>query len=280
MMAAVRGTDVGVTINNPLTLGETQLSLFQWVPNNSSLTALPLRFLNLHQNENCSVVAAKALVQLQGAGSVFYFNKTLSSNGWPTRNVTFQLKGVQYSFDPNRMFTAAGLASNLWPYSANAAAEVLAFSQRVLALYAPPEVGPFQWVAIHNNALSGGLSAAAYLPGAVYGNDASAVNIGSVATPKEFFLLTDSPNGRSLFSKLSALGYSAVLQAPPGPNSTLTDDGSLSVYCAFNDIDYVNIESTAPTDDDHEGFHLITQLSLFQTLATLLSSSSSKSLIH
>jgi len=267
-----KAAQIGVVTEYPLVLGDTQLSVVEWQARSGD--KLMPRFLNLHQNENCSVVAAKSLLQLRGAGSVLYFNKTLSNNGWPTRNITFSLKGTVYTFDPNRMFTAAGLETNLYPYSSNAAAEVLAFSQKVLSIYVVEPQQPL--IAIHNNAFAGSLSALQYLPGGVYGNDAINVNIGTVSTPKEFFLLTDTPTNEQLYQSLVQAGYSVVLQTPAGPNSTLTDDGSLSVYCALVNppLTYVNIEATAPTPDDHEGFRQITQLAMFHTLVNIALGSS------
>ena len=61
-------------------------------------------FLNLHENENTSVVAAKALIYQKGGGSI-----TFLQHGLPlTRDITFQYNGVSYTIDPNRMFTMPG----------------------------------------------------------------------------------------------------------------------------------------------------------------------------
>jgi hypothetical protein len=54
------------------------------------------------------------------------------------RLVSFALDGTVYTFDPNRMFTQVGVEATLreyGPYSPLAAKHVLAFSQRVLAIY-------------------------------------------------------------------------------------------------------------------------------------------------
>ena len=60
-------------------------------------------FLNLHQNENTSVVAAKALI----AGSSFSGSITYLLHGG-TRDLNFSFHGRRYSIDPNRMFTPVG----------------------------------------------------------------------------------------------------------------------------------------------------------------------------
>jgi hypothetical protein len=94
------------------------------------------RFLNLHENENTSVVAAKALLALKGGGSIVY----LQHGG--QRQITFQMEaaGVNYSFDPNRMFTTQGIAMSLSPYDPDAADAVAAFAQKVLDIYGFNEV--------------------------------------------------------------------------------------------------------------------------------------------
>ncbi len=60
-------------------------------------------FLNVHQNENTSVVAAKALIASSGfSGSITY----LLHGG--TRDLYFRVNGRRYQIDPNRMFTPVG----------------------------------------------------------------------------------------------------------------------------------------------------------------------------
>ena len=132
----VRSQMVGTTKTTILTLGETEIGLVEWFPAgapNDDL-GIPMRFLNLHQNENCSVVAIKTMLQTYGRGSVLYFNKTLAPNGLANRNVTFTYHGSLYTFDPNRMFTLPGIQTNIYPSNADAANIVLNFGQQVLRI--------------------------------------------------------------------------------------------------------------------------------------------------
>jgi hypothetical protein len=69
-----------------------------------------MAFLNLHENENTSVVAARSFLYVNG-GSLVKF-----ANG-PNRLISFKLSGKTYSFDPNRMFTPEGIKSTLQTYS-------------------------------------------------------------------------------------------------------------------------------------------------------------------
>ena len=262
-------TESGTTITHVLSLGDTQVGVVEWFPRgHHDDLGLPLRFLNLHQNENCSVASVKAMLTMRGTGSVVYFNKTLTSNGLATRNVSFTKYGKEYTFDPNRMFTKDGISSNVYPPDDSVVPDIYTFGQSVLSIYTRDVA--FEWVAIHNNALSGSFSAQSYLPGQVYAADAAAVNIGTYSTPKEFILLTYTAPCIVQYETLSEMGFSVVLQAPAGPNSTLSDDGSLSYYTATIGQDYVNVESTAPPQLDHEASHLINQLFLFKHLADIL----------
>ena len=68
-------------------------------------------FLNLHENENTSVVAARSFLLTHG-GSLVKFN-----NGH-SRLISFRLEqgGAVFSVDPNRMFTEEGIAASLKTY--------------------------------------------------------------------------------------------------------------------------------------------------------------------
>mmetsp|Transcript_32680 Transcript_32680/g.91507 ORF Transcript_32680/g.91507 Transcript_32680/m.91507 type:complete len:302 (-) Transcript_32680:348-1253(-) len=259
-----RETVSGQSFTSWYVLGETELGLVEWWPVGPESNFQLPRFLNLHQNENCSVGAVKSLLAIQGRGSVLYFNKSLTSSGLATREVTFTHDGTTYSFDPNRMFTLVGIANTVTPDNPEVYEMILEFGQWVLERYTSGR--DFEWVAIHNNADSGGFSAESYLPGNVYDTDAIAVSIGSYASSKEFLLFTDTALGRDQFAYLMARGFSVVLQAPAGANSTLTDDGSLSYYAATLNQAYVNVESTAPTPDDTEALRLLNQLFLIKNL--------------
>jgi hypothetical protein len=57
----------------PMTLGDTRLQLIRWSPGSSCDVHSPYRMLNLHQNENASVVAAKAfLLSVREGSSLSY----------------------------------------------------------------------------------------------------------------------------------------------------------------------------------------------------------------
>lgn len=91
-------------------------------------------FVHVHQNETTALQAAKHVVQTDG-GSVM----TLIHPG--QRNIVFHLNHQRYEFDPNRIFTDAGIKKTLstfGPYSLSAHLKVKALAQKLISML-PPE---------------------------------------------------------------------------------------------------------------------------------------------
>jgi len=254
----------GNEISYDLTLGDTKLNWVEWSPVAPSKPGL--RFLNLHQNENASVVATKAFLYSQGSGSVFYWRKKVAS-GLATRTLVFTMGSMTFQIDPNRMFTPAGIKKSLSPWTAKAGQAVYDFGKLILRIWDNKQNNS-AIIAIHNNALSGGLSAKSYLPGQVYENEAANVSIGH-GSPKQFFLFSNTPKGKAQYAQLSHQGFSVVLQSLPAPKGPLQDDGSLSYYAQTTDRDYVNVEATAPCSNDVEGIAILEQLNMIRALAAV-----------
>lgn len=186
-----------------------------------------LLFLNVHENEQTSVIAAKNV--LPHTGGILM---ELLSKG--ERLVSFTYRGITFTFDPNRMFSAAGIRLSLEEYSvydSEAAHEITTFAQGLVR-----EVLRFEspWlVALHNT--SGEYSVVSYSNGAIYTNERSDLFINPAHHQADFFFTND----RSAFEKIKRAGYNVVLQN----NETVSDDGSLSVYCGKRSIRYINIET-------------------------------------
>jgi len=248
-------------VNYPYILGSTMINITVYTQpsrKQSQHLAIPsYSFINLHENENTSVVAAKTLIYQKGGGSIVF----LQHGG--TRDITFEFHGKTYSIDPNRMFTWAGLEANLQPFDSEAAAAVTEFAQTLLEIYqfdALPII-----LALHNNSPS--YSALDYLPGGPYAEDASKVHIGRNFNPRDFFFISNGIEGNHLYNCLTEQGFNAVLQVPYlTPNSTLTDDGSLSVYSAIHHKPYVNTEAAAECCS--QGTAIVNQLILLDHLTT------------
>jgi len=238
-----------ITTTN-LMLGETQVN----VTIESRQGPLSnVAFLNVHENENTSVVAVRTMQYYYG-GSL-----TRIVHGG-TRTVSFLLNGVNYTFDPNRMFTPNGINASLslyGPYSTAAQSVVAWFATQLLQLYQFDQQRVV--LCIHNN--GPGYSAADYLPGGDSANDASAVTIVPGTSPHNFFFVTT----QNLYGLITGAGFNCVLQNPV----TVTDDGSLSYYAyVHSNRPYVNVEALAEAGS--QGDQILEQLNMVQGLANTL----------
>lgn len=226
----------------PLQVGETAVDVVVYEAEGQGLT-----FVNLHDDENTSVEAALRIVRKRGG-------RVLELRHSSGRNVAFVLQDSTYVFDPNRIFTDAGIAATLQalgPYSEEAHAAVRTFAEALLALYRLDDLAVV--VALHNNT-EARYSAQRYTEGEVYEDDAEAVFIEGGSDPDDFFFVTD----REFFMAMRQAGHNVVLQ----DNAGATDDGSLSVYCGRRDIAYVNVEA------QHE--HRNEQVRMLEWLNTML----------
>lgn len=220
----------------------------------NSLTgeSIEYAFLNLHENENTSIVAARTFLYRNG-GSLVRFSHGSS------RLISFYLQNVKYSFDPNRMFTSEGIDSTLkqyGPYSTSAANEVANFASNVLDIY---EFSKQSLVlALHNNA--GSYGASSYLPGGPYEDDASAVYIEPKTNPSDFYYVVDP----QYFDWFADNGFNVVLQN----NETVTNDGSLSYYCGLQSKSYINFESLA--EYSSYGAQVVIQLDMLYAVRDML----------
>ena len=198
-----------------------------------------LRYLNLHENEQTSVEAASALLQHQPGTLI-----ELRAGGG--RLVTFRAGWRPYAFDPNRIFTNAGLRATLRQHGSDtplARAAVQDLRDAVLALLADvaalpdtpdtPDTPDLPVVALHNNG-AGRYSVQAYAAGGAHARDAQAVTVNPALSPQDFFLVTR----RSLFDGLRASGFNVVLQSEHP-----ADDGSLAVWFQQHGRAYVNVEA-------------------------------------
>lgn len=184
--------------------------------------------LNVHDDENTSVTAGKAVIE-QAGGRLIQF----SHSG--RRNIRFTLNGERYAFDPNRIFSDAGIRDTLerqsaWSEAAHRA--VKRFATQYLehfALNREPAI-----IALHNNS-DDTLSIHSYEPGREHAASTARVHVASNRDPDDFFYVTD----QRFFDYLKARDFNVMLQ----DNANAPDDGSLSVYFGKKGIPYVNIEA-------------------------------------
>ena len=106
------------------------------------------------------------------------------------------------------------------------------FTTELLRIYALDTVDAV--VALHNNA-DCNYSATQYLDGQELARDAADVHLEDGQDADDFFFVTE----KRFFEALRARRFNVVLQ----DNRSVTDDGSLSVYCGQHGIPYVNVEA-------------------------------------
>lgn len=226
--------------------------------NTNSNDCIIYSFINLHENENTSVVSARTFLY-NHYGSLTKFN-----NGY-NRLISFTNSKDQYSFDPNRMFTIEGINATLKQYTSSSSPinndiinGIYEFSKNVLNIYDFNNNNII--LALHNN--GGAYGADDYLTGGVYASDAEKVNIVNDSNPSNFFYVVD-PN---YFNYLTINNYNVVLQN----NYTVSNDGSLSYYCGLIGKSYINFEAQA--EQSSIGLQVVTQLDMITIIDDMLNS--------
>jgi hypothetical protein len=183
---------------------------------------------NMHDNENTSAMAGRTLSVLKG-GSYY----ELMHNG--KRNISFLFGKDSIHIDPNRIYTDTGIWQQL---AKNKITDTLAY--RLVASWRDTVLQALQIskrslvIALHNNT-NQYYSFKSYMPDGEYEDEASAVSKGCIRDKDDFYFVTDP----DILHYLSFGQYHVVLQA----NETMTDDGSLSVYCGRYGIPYINVEA-------------------------------------
>ncbi len=164
------------------------------------------------------------------------------------------MDGQQHRCDPNRIFTAVGVRATLEKLSSSsqpAEQEVARFGEQLIQQYQLDRVQAV--IALHNNT-DQRYAASSYAKGQEYESDATAVHIEADSDADDFFFVTE----QRFFEALTKQGFNAVLQN----NETVTDDGSLSVYCAQQGVPYVNVEA--------QHGHLDEQIAMLEALFNML----------
>jgi hypothetical protein len=183
--------------------------------------------INVHDNEVTAVQAARTVLEQEGGILIKIENNT-------QRLISFPFKGVLYSFDPNRIFSAKGIKNTLTAkgkVNPLAIIEVQKFATQLLQLI-PDTVSCI--IALHNNT-DGDFSVKSYQSGGNRQTDAKQVYADSWQDVDDIALTTDE----ILFNKMSAMGYNSILQ----DNTNVEKDGSLSVYYGELNRRYINIET-------------------------------------
>lgn len=220
-------------------IGETEIQIVT----RKSANAKPLYF-RPHENEVTSSDATAQTIKKYGGTFV-----ELKSKG--ERNIGFTLKGKNFSIDPNRIFSAAGIEKTIGNGGGNTRTEaVKEVSNFVDALLNRFLTDKKMLIAVHNNTNGGNLSIETYKTSP----DAASVYANPSRDIDDFFYVTDE----KFFNFLKEKKFNVVLQN----NVAVTDDGSLSVYCGKKGISYINIES--------EHGHLPQQIEMLEAIQEMI----------
>ncbi len=232
-----------VNVHN-LKLGESSVAVNVYETPTADIT-----FVALHRNERTSINAAREFVANYGGRLV---ELAPDADGKAPRNIEFLMNGKFYSVDPNRIFTANGRRCAA---DATLDAELAAFAERIISLVLKAERKLI--VALHNNTdanakgktvRSGDLTATAFAASIArtkFADQAAGVFLSNSETDADNFVFLANSAHLAYFADK---GFSVVVQktsASLGSASCSVDDGSLSVYAAKNNIDYICLEADA-----------------------------------
>lgn len=185
-------------------------------------------YFNMHDDENTAVGAIESILDCNFNGRFLELIHT------GERQVSFKLNNEIFSFDPNRIFTPKGVKASLEKYgnySEEASVIVQKFGEFIVnKLLKDTKIV----VTLHNNS-EDNYSIRNYENGEMYENDASEVFVNPKMDSDDFLYVTEE----NFFNLYKEKGYNVLLQN----NETVTDDGSLSVYCGMNGIEYINVEA-------------------------------------
>lgn len=184
--------------------------------------------INVHDDENTSVLAGKAIVKKSGGRVI-----ELAHSG--RRFIEFHLNDQTYRFDPNRMFSDEGIRATLTRqknYSEAAHHAVRDFATSFIEHFALGRETVI--IALHNTG-GGGLTINSYRSDGNMSSASSNVHTNERRGPGDFFYVTD----KRFFNYLKARDFNVTLQ----DDANIPDDGSASVYFARKGIPYMNIEA-------------------------------------
>ncbi len=188
----------------------------------------PVLLYNMHDNENTAAIAGRIM-------AVKYGGQYMELEHSGERNISFQYGEDSIFIDPNRIYTDAGIWLQM---EKNKNTDTLLFEEIAMwrdSLLSILKINERSLViALHNNT-NNYYSFCSYGSGGEYEGEAADTFEGDIRDMDDFYFVTDP----KIYKILATGRYHVVLQA----HETLTDDGSLSVYCAQLGIRYINVEA-------------------------------------
>lgn len=233
LLANSQTADNNISVSKPVYLPVEKTNLYKIGHKNIPLKVIQygdvknIVYINMHDNEDAAVEAAIAVLETQGGTLI-----KVENGG--QRVIRFKLGGIVYGFDPNRIYSRAGIQQTLRDNkrtSPQAITEIEKFAQYLLSLIPDSTICI---VALHNNT-EGLYSVKSYTAGGNRQRDARAVYENPEQDIDDIAFTTDS----LLYQKMSDAGYNTIWQ----DNERAKKDGSLSIYCGERSRRYINIET-------------------------------------
>jgi hypothetical protein len=233
LAATQRATAGEVRFERTVDVGESRVRVL--VDETTVKGRQPLIYFHPHENEHsCAVVTRHVISQFGG--------RLVEIRSQGDRFITFRFKGATYTFDPNRMFTDAGLQSSLAhfaPMSPGPLESVLNLRNAVLNQLGK---GKTPIIAVHNNSRDS-VTVYSFQKSGMFAAQAAQVAINTVENPRNFFLALDE----RVFLRLRQRGFNSILYTSSAP-----DDGSLAFFCRQHRWQYVNVETAEGNMHDQE----------------------------
>jgi hypothetical protein len=252
----VNAQDAMTKTRRTLLLGDTPVTINIYEKKGS-----PVTFVIPHHNEQVALKTTKEAVERNGGRLVEI--ESLDDSGTPIRRLRFNFKGIAYSVDPNRIYTENGRQCSGLPAEVNVA--VKAFAGELLKIILPPGDIDSQGtkaplVAVHNNGDVGDksvserfadLTATAFvrngwsqdLPHGSFADQAAGVFLSNTEPDEDNFVILSTTKYLGDFAER---GFNTVVQKPVvelWDKKCSVDDGSLSVYAAQQNIEYICLEA-------------------------------------
>lgn len=190
-------------------------------------------YITIHDDEKTSESAMRNLIHQPK-----FLGRWVDIQNNNSRMIILKNGRKKCQVDPNRIFTAEGRTRHLKDrrcYSIRMAQYIKQFAAELIKILKEPIV----IIAVHNNSdspNSKNFSIKSYLEGGRYQSLGEEVYWNPSIDDDDFFLTT----GEKFFKYFKEKKWSTVLQKKSVRR--LEDDGSLSIYCAQNQIPYINIE--------------------------------------
>ncbi|MDQ3550511.1 MAG: protein tyrosine phosphatase [Bacteroidota bacterium] len=178
-------------------------------------------FLTIHDNEQTAITTSSEFITTMGGSYYQLVNDA-------QRNINFSWNHQTFTIDPNRIFTDIGILKTIKPEPAPGVVSAVSQFASFIISHLPADK---TIVAVHNNT-DGEYSINSYAK--ELSSDAAKLHINEDWDEDDFFITTHPV----IFEKLKEKNVNVVLQS-----DNATDDGSLSVYSALKNRDYINIEA-------------------------------------